>query len=267
MTPEEAAHIDRLKENAPTAKGIATIQEECDYWIEAHRSTDESMAAARVYIDKARYDRCQDAMHGELEGHRRAEHEADLQYRRDTLSREELKTGCDPGRRDDLERWAAKLKGTMSTKLRYRKCWMQAGLKLCDREAGYDVYSFEPRRKAIGVARPADAPDAAPFSVELEPPARGKELHVLAYGSSPLAIRSEGTTSAEASPFEDKAARSESADGSFSEVGDVPQPPHATSQVIRSGKANIVVDGLGCVLVVVFEGAAVPPPGAPDTSW
>jgi hypothetical protein len=269
MTEEEAAHIDQLKANAPRETRISTTEENCDYWRDAFRTTPEAMQGARAYIDKARFDSCQDAMHGELAGRKADEREKEEQAKRDEVGRKELESGCDPGRQEDLEKWAAKLKVTMATKLRHRKCWMQAGLKLCDKEAGFDVFTFEPKKKAVGVARPADARASAPFFVELDAPAQGKELHVLAFGYSPPSIRVEEGTADGASPFEDKASRSESANGDWSEVGDVPRPHHHASQVIRSGKPKVAVDGLGCTLVAVFEGAMAPPPGTPrkDDSW
>ncbi len=269
MTEQEAAYIDELKANEPRETRISTAKENCDHWIEAFKSTPETMPGARAYIDKTRFERCQDALYGELAGRKAEAREKEEQGKRDDFGKKELETGCDPGREQDLEKWAAKLKVTMTTKLRYRKCWMQAGLKLCDKKAGFDVFTFEPRKKAVGVARPADAQAASPFSIELEAPAQGKELHVLAFGYSPPSLRVEGATADGASPFEDKASRSESASGDWSEVGDVPRPHHHASQVIRSGSPKVTVDGLGCTLVVVFEGAMAPPPGAPrkDDSW
>jgi hypothetical protein len=268
MTEEEAAYIDDLKANVPSAKDIATIQQNCDYWIEAYRKTPESMPGARAYIDKARFDECQDAMHSELRGRESAEREAELQSRRDDASRKELETGCEPGRREDLERWAAKIKTTMATKLNHRKCWMHAGLKRCDREAGFDVYTFVARRKAVGVARPKDDAAGSPFLVELEAPAAGKELHVLAFGYSPPLVRVDGGETGDASPFEDKAYFSESADGNWGFVSDVPRPNHVASRVIRSGKSNVTIDGLGCTLVAVFEGGIAQPEGAKvDDTW
>ncbi len=267
MTQEEAAYIDRLRASEPRENRISTSKENCDHWIEAHRATPESMPAARAYIDKARFDRCQDAMHGELAGYKAASREADVQWKRDNVGKEELEAGCSARRGEDLELWAAKLRGTMPTKLHYRKCWTQAGLKMCDRKAGFDVYAFEPKRKAVGIARPADAAGSAPFTVELDAPAPDKELHVFAYGYTQPSIRVDGAVADGPSPFEDQAARSESADGSFTETAENYSPPHVTSQVIRSGKPTVTVDGLGCALVVVFEGSAVRPTTGKDDSW
>lgn len=268
MTEEEAAHIDDLKANAPNATRISTIKENCDYWRDAFHNTPESMPGARAYIDKARFDECQDAMLGDLAGRKAKEQEKEQQSERDDVGKKELETGCEPRRQEDLEKWAEKLKATMTTKLRYRHCWMEGGLKVCDRKEGYDVYTFDPRKKAVGVARAGQDQGATPFSIELEAPVQGKELHVLAFGYSPPSIRVDGATADGASPFEDKASRTEKPNGDFEEIGDVPQPPHRTSQVIRSGKPTLTVDGLGCTLVVVFEGAIVPPPGSTkDGSW
>ncbi|NUO50238.1 MAG: hypothetical protein HOV80_15395 [Polyangiaceae bacterium] len=268
MTEQEAAYIDELKANEPRETRISTAKENCDHWIEAFKNTPETMPGARAYIDKTRFERCQDAMHGELAGRKAEEREREEQAKRDEVGKTELTGGCSQVRQEDLEKWAAKLKTSMATKLRHRKCWMQAGLKLCDREAGFDVFTFEPKKKAVGVARPKDVESGAPFSIELEAPAQGKELHVLAFGYSPPSIRIDGATADGASPFEDKASMTEKPDGYFEEIGDVPRPHHRTSQVVRSGKPTVTVDGLGCTLVVVFEGGMAPPPGkAKDDTW